>query len=145
MKKLLYSGIVILVAFSFINGVFAQSTTQVQISESDNCSSGVPCAALVTVTIVRSSQTHSPDAYQVALLTKYCLDSTCKKLGNWIPVDSQVQRVVPSGDEVTVVFNVQFSRPGHYLLTTYVIALPSTHFVGTASTPVDPPAGGTKG
>ncbi|HUK26874.1 MAG TPA: hypothetical protein VLV31_00505 [Candidatus Acidoferrales bacterium] len=144
MKRLLYSGIVILVAFSFLSGVFAQSSSQVQISESDNCSSGAPCVALATVTIVPSSQQHRPDHYEVTLLTRYCLDTACKKMGNWIPVDLQV-REVPSTGQVTVVFNVRISHPGHYLLTTNVRAFPSMQFVGTASIPLDPPAGGTKG
>lgn len=132
LKKLLYSGIVFLVALSLIGGVFAQSATQVAIA--NVVVSSARDVILVTVTVDSSSHDDHNANYLITLKTQYLT-----KNGNWIFVDFQTV-VIFRGDHVTHVFRVPFHYSGQYLFTTNVYALPSMQFLGTAS--VDPPAVG---
>jgi len=132
LRKLLYSGLVVLFALSLLGGVYAQPTAQVQISNvSVNSGEGV---ILVTVTVGSSS--YQKGLFLITLQTQLLTNN------GYVPVNFN-SAMLPSGGFVSHVFRVHYHDSGPYLFTANVYALPPMKLLGTATYQLsDPPPAG---
>jgi hypothetical protein len=129
LKKLLYSGIIILVALTLFGQVYSQ-TVQVQIPSVKV--SSARDVILVTVTVETDSHDQNGN-YLITLESQYLTPS------GFVVVNFQ-SVVVASHRHVEHVFRVPFKASGEYQLTAKVYDYPSMQLLGTAT--VDPPAFG---
>jgi len=130
LKRLLYSGMLILVALALVGQVYGQTAVQVQIPKVKVASARD--VILVTVTV----ETYSNDKnvnYRITLESQYLTSS------GFVFVSSQ-SVVVQGHRHIELVFRTPFKGNGEYQFTADVYAYPSMQLVGSIT--VDPPAFG---